>query len=404
MYRESDPYIPVSDMAWRNGSFGRFADGTSGSGRRLQSRTTHTHGRTGQTGKDQDTCAGRLDPQPSRKGRADTNRHGEYRHKEGEWIIMARRRKEFPEATCPSGTILAGANIGFPPKTSRFAVVAMCLVLMLAAVPCPGAEGSSESRDQLGLNLIYAAATDNCNEVMALLAKGADINFQESNGESAIMAAAYSGHAKAVKLLIKKGANVNVKDDQWFTPLICAAMEGHLEVVKLLIAAGAHVNDGGYYYSTPLKAAIAKGYLEITKLLISEGVDINENEEDIGPPINTALGASQLEIAELLIQKGARLDLKDSEGQTPLFYAVSKELVGMAKLMIEKGADVNAKDANGRTVLMEAARRNLEIAKLLVEKGSDVNARDNDGQTARGIADEAIEFSIADYLEKHGAK
>ncbi len=45
--------------------------------------------------------------------------------------------------TCPSGMILAGANIGFPPKTGRFAVVAMGLVLMLAAAPDLAAEGSS---------------------------------------------------------------------------------------------------------------------------------------------------------------------------------------------------------------------------------------------------------------------
>ena len=51
---------------------------------------------------------------------------------------MTNETKVPREGACPSGIILAAANRGFPPKTGRFAVVAMWLVLMLAASPGAG--------------------------------------------------------------------------------------------------------------------------------------------------------------------------------------------------------------------------------------------------------------------------
>jgi len=57
-----------------------------------------------------------------------------------------------------------------------------------------------------GQDLIAAAKNGNIAKVKALLAKGADVNVKNNNGNTALDAAKASGHTEIVQLLIKAGA------------------------------------------------------------------------------------------------------------------------------------------------------------------------------------------------------
>jgi ankyrin repeat protein len=72
-----------------------------------------------------------------------------------------------------------------------------------------------------------------------LLDAGAPIDEVDARGYSALMLAAYGGHAEACAYLIQRGADVNTRDHAGNTVLMGACFKGHLEIVRALLAAGA---------------------------------------------------------------------------------------------------------------------------------------------------------------------
>ena len=80
--------------------------------------------------------------------------------------------------------------------------------------------------------------------------KGADVNSKGNkvnNGATALIWAAYQGHAEVVELLLMKGANVNARDKDGTTALMCAARRGYIEITELLLNYGINVNAKNKY-------------------------------------------------------------------------------------------------------------------------------------------------------------
>jgi ankyrin repeat protein len=68
-----------------------------------------------------------------------------------------------------------------------------------------------------------------------MLYAGADVNAQDSYGESALHAAASAGHLDIVRILaVEHEAALDVQNWEGWTPLICAVVRGHTAVAKFL--------------------------------------------------------------------------------------------------------------------------------------------------------------------------
>jgi hypothetical protein len=72
-----------------------------------------------------------------------------------------------------------------------------------------------------------------------LLERGAVIDAQNKNGETALHYAAKGGYTQAVQLLLEHGADVNLRDKWGHTPSNLASSGGFQEIVELLSAQGA---------------------------------------------------------------------------------------------------------------------------------------------------------------------
>lgn len=72
---------------------------------------------------------------------------------------------------------------------------------------------------------------------------------------------------KRIKELIKSGLNINEQDNDGWTALIAATWNGDIESIKLLINAGADINIQTKLGWTALKCASLKGFIEIIELL-----------------------------------------------------------------------------------------------------------------------------------------
>ncbi|NJK64303.1 MAG: protein kinase [Synechococcaceae cyanobacterium SM2_3_1] len=77
-------------------------------------------------------------------------------------------------------------------------------------------------------------------EVIKLLIELTDnINYQDKNGNHALLYAADHGLTEIVKILVEKGADVNLSDSQGDTPLSEAVENGHLSIAEFLNKSGA---------------------------------------------------------------------------------------------------------------------------------------------------------------------
>ena len=68
----------------------------------------------------------------------------------------------------------------------------------------------------------------------ALIAKGADLEAQNANGDTALFWAARNGHTEIAQTLIAKGADLGLCDRNGNTAVTVAVYNGHAEIVRLL--------------------------------------------------------------------------------------------------------------------------------------------------------------------------
>jgi ankyrin repeat protein len=119
--------------------------------------------------------------------------------------------------------------------------------------------------------------------------------------EHAFVESARNGNTTTVALFLDAGMNPDVKDSNGQTALIAAATAGHIEVVRLLLDKGAQVDSLG---SQLLQDAATKGQTNLVQILIEKGVDANA-QDGVG---YTAL-------------KGADATITDTNGATALAAA-----------------------------------------------------------------------------------
>lgn len=98
-------------------------------------------------------------------------------------------------------------------------------------------------------------------------------------GQTALRAAAGSGHESVVETLLKAGADVNALAGypNRRTALQPAAGSGHEASVETLLEAGADVNDMAAICDgrTALQAAAERGHQAVVKKLLTAGADVN---------------------------------------------------------------------------------------------------------------------------------
>lgn len=122
----------------------------------------------------------------------------------------------------------------------------------------------------LGTNLIWAAEHGKAQRVKELIAQGADVNFTNERGSSALIQAALHNHKAVVSLLLDNGAEVNAVDTHsGDTSLMLATWNGHIDIVKLLLRHGADITIKNLKEENALKHAETRGWNDITNLLHS---------------------------------------------------------------------------------------------------------------------------------------
>ena len=158
--------------------------------------------------------------------------------------------------------------------TSLITIVLLSLALMPAA-PAPQAPTAQQAPSPIAEELWAAARAGDAARVTAALDKGADVNAKTRYGATALTFAADKGHVEVVKLLIARGADVNAQDTFYQMRAIdMAMMNNHAAVVTLLLERGSKGAPG------VLQQAIQRGNVA----LVAVALDSPELTQSAPPP------------------------------------------------------------------------------------------------------------------------
>ena len=225
-------------------------------------------------------------------------------------------------------------------------------------------------------------------------------------GWTALMAASWNGHLDILQALLAKGAKVNAQTSNGETALVWASKQGYLDVVQMLLSNGADINASVSFGDTALMAASWNGHLDVMQALLLKGAKVNAQTSNGETALMWASEQGPLDVVQMLLSKGADVNAKTRDGWTVLMAATWNGRLDEVQVLLSKGADVNAKTRDGWTALMGASGcyGSLEVVQALLAKGADVNAKTSYGKSALDLATQAEETNISALLMQASAK
>jgi len=256
-------------------------------------------------------------------------------------------------------------------------------------------------------------------------------------GETALFYALKSGNLAIMEYLITAGANINHQNTVGNTVFMLSANRDSKECYDFL------------KQSKPdLKLKNNKGQNIISFLMSSSSYNNNAREilelNDMGASLDVkslngetiafyAMNSSNMDLLVRAKNNGANMDAYDSRGLRPstsngeiirfavangcnpnredtwgdsyLTQAIKDNQADLALFLIRNGADVNWKKRGDEPFLFEVVRNNnLQGLQLLIDNGARVNMTDRRGQSLMDVAIEEGDAGIVSYLKGKGAK
>jgi ankyrin repeat protein len=210
-----------------------------------------------------------------------------------------------------------------PKQRWLLAAVALMLVsagIVMASPIQEKAATMSEPLEDLSAQLHKAIAGENLAEAKALLAAGADPNWLDPGGKTAMHRAAFADDPQFLDVVLAHGGDPNARGLAGTTPLVDAilARSHPLEKVETLLAAGADPNSTDPNGGTPLHtAARANNGKAILALLNAGASPLTETGDAtfqtfyFGYPrsiLNNRALAERREVVNWLRQNGIPID------------------------------------------------------------------------------------------------
>ena len=248
-------------------------------------------------------------------------------------------------------------------------------------------------------------------QALYILRENPDINVNiympdDELRASPLQVASQYGLGDLVEEIINRGADVNYQNASGQTALHYAARRENLSISHQLIEAGADynmtTNNNGTFNNTPLHYAASSGNSELVGYL---GSLPNINKNHINAVGNTPYDDAVTHMTQYTCHGNRRiisqmtrtgfLSREEVEMQQQLINAVRKGDIRQVQTQIKNlqdaHLDLNGADEFGFTALHYAAiSNNPDVTKALLEAGANPNIQNKDGKTASDLARTAL--------------
>lgn len=227
------------------------------------------------------------------------------------------------------------------------------------------------------ISLVLASRKGRVNSVKRLINYGADVNFADETGETALTWASYEGFARVVKYLLEdKLIDINHQNQNGLSALNNSILQGRCKIANILLKYGASFDDNEY--NQLLNLACIKNNIRLLHTLM----DLKKDDFSFtAEHIWLAITANAKDILEILLSKN-----KDMSLISVLIYAIDIGKLGVVKLLKSNGVNLNQIFPDGKTPLILALEsQQLKIVDFILDSDVDVDIKWQ-GKTALDIA------------------
>ncbi|CAF3449980.1 unnamed protein product [Rotaria sp. Silwood1] len=277
---------------------------------------------------------------------------------------------------------------------------------------------------------------------------------KNSDGITALLLAANSGHAACVALLLKSGADMfNDRDKRERSPVYLASMRNHIQTLEILLQHAREldglekeksaINEIDRYGRTALHAAAEFGHVNIVNELLKREASLTIKDDDEYTPLMLCCKKNRLDVLNIFIEyinghyqtsreKLNILEERDDGSNTALHIAATEGHSSIIKLLLEQNCDLQASnmiswlpihcaaergrynsvqvlienrspidpvDKNQQIPLHLAARNgHSEVVKLLLKNGAIINKRTTNGDNCLDLAISSNQHNVAEIL------
>lgn len=209
----------------------------------------------------------------------------------------------------------------------------------------------------------------------ALLQRGYDVNFKNTQGHTALHLAVIGQFHQVLPLLLKYQADVNVPDCYGETPLMDTLHAEDLIAFDLLLPHHPQLhlkNDNG---STLLHLAALKELVPAAEQLLLMGANPNTTDGRDQTALHIAVLGDHLEMVRLLLDHEADPRLMDSIGDTPLHLGAFNSL-DMIQFLLSCGVDSGILNRNGQDIFCQTSHfYEPDVKAYLQELAKTINDR-----------------------------
>ncbi|KAJ5692827.1 hypothetical protein N7462_002250 [Penicillium macrosclerotiorum] len=253
-----------------------------------------------------------------------------------------------------------------------------------------------------------AAAYGDVRTVQFLLHFGADPNYRDRDGWSAIHWAAEQGHRDVLLLLFEHGADIHAVSAYGTSVLHCAANGGHSDIVTELLQHGADPNKSTCHGWTPLHHAAFMGHSRVVRALLeSNRITSSPAQDNHGwSALHLATHRRQLDTVIALLENS---DIQKAYAQCDESGLTAEEWLDLEfeshsyKTIRELAFD-KSRCCRAVTKLRQAIRDNhIVLAQVFLNQGCDINGTDSGNRTALYYSATAGDLSTVDMLLQCGA-
>ena len=190
--------------------------------------------------------------------------------------------------------------------------------------------------------------------VELLLTHGADHSLRSESESTPLMFACFKSDdcpdPSVLIMLLSAGADPDYINMQGFTALIYAAQYGYKEGVTVLLNAGAHVNIQNIFGSTALHKAANRGSFAISELLLASGSQTSITDNTGMTPLDYALDNNHHDVCQLLLMN------MDSSSPLP---AVT-DTIDTSSSLVTETIDLEQEEYRGAFSTLDQLRHALE--------------------------------------------